>query len=243
MTAIIDPVDLSTLSAEELVPMQDAGELILECYRVLGNTSDNVVGELLKGEETFYEWNHYPDGDIYDHHTHSQFYYHAHPDEERPGEHGHFHTFLRPDGMPPGILPAAVDDFEPPEDPDDALSHIVAISMDRQGLPIKLFSTNRWVTDEVWYTAENVCRFLYAFKIDHAQPSWPVNVWVTNMLILFRPQIKQLIHKRDAVVADWQQTHPGENTFEDRDLEVTAELVVDIDQQISAIENALAAKS
>ena len=123
--------------------MRDAGEMVRECDRILANAHDNIVGELLKGEETFYEWNHYPDGDVYDGNTHSQYYYHAHPAEERPGEHGHFHTFIRPKGMPADIRPALVDDYEAPEDPDDALSHIVAISMDRKGFPIKLFTTNR----------------------------------------------------------------------------------------------------
>ena len=234
-----EAVDLSTISSEELEEMREAGELVRECYRVLGKTSDNIVGELLKDAGTFYEWNHYPDGDVYDQETHSQYYYHAHAAEERPGEHGHFHTFVRPKGMPPGIMPAPVDDYEPPEDPDDALSHIVAISMDRRGFPIKLFTTNRWVTDEIWYAAEDVCRLLYCFNIDHAQPSWPVNLWITNMLILFRPQIKQLICDRDVAVERWRASHPDENVFEDRDLEIAAETPVDVDEQLVAVERAL----
>ena len=219
--------------------MRDAGELVRECYRILANTNDNIVGELLKGEETFYEWNHYPDGDVYDSNTHSQYYYHAHPAEERPGEHGHFHTFIRPKGMPADIKPAPVDDYEAPEDPDDALSHIVAISMDRKGFPIKLFTTNRWVTGEVWYTADDVCRLLEYFNMDHAQPSWPVNLWLTNMVILFRPQIRQLIHARDEAVAEWRMKHDDAGVFENRDLEVTAEFSIDVDRQLLAVQAAL----
>jgi len=235
-------IDLTTLSTEELEQMRDAGELVRECYRVLGKTSDNVVGEILKGEETFFEWNHYPDGDVYDGVTHSQFYYHAHEAGDRPGEHGHFHTFLRPDGMPSGIAPAPVADYEPPEDPDDALSHIIAISMDPKGFPTKLFTTNRWVTDEVWYTASDVCRLLYCFDIDHTQPSWPVNIWITNMLILFRPQIKEMIYARDAAVEAWRQDHPDTNVFEDRELEVTSEMLIDVDEQLVQVQQALAAR-
>lgn len=236
----IPNVDLTTLSTEELEQMRDAGELVRECYRVLAKTGDNVVGEILKGEETFYEWNHYPDGDVYDGVTHSQFYYHAHEAGDRPGEHGHFHTFLRPDGMPPGIAPAPVDDYEPPEDPDDALSHIVAISMDPKGFPIKLFTTNRWVTDEIWYTAPDVCRLLYCFDIDHTQPSWPVNIWITNMLILFRPHIKEMIYARDAAIEARRKAHPDSNVFEDRELEVTSEMPVDVDEQLVKVQQALA---
>ncbi|MGH6619093.1 MAG: DUF6969 family protein [Alphaproteobacteria bacterium] len=234
------PVDFSALSQKDLEEMRDAGDRIRECYRVLAKTDDNIVGELLKGAETFYEWNHYPDGDVYDRDSHSQYYYHAHAAGERPGEHGHFHAFLRPKGMPAGIEPAYVQDYGPPEDPDDALSHLVAISMDPKGFPIKLFTTNRWVTGEIWYAGSDVCRLLPYFAIEHAQPSWPVNVWITNMLVLFRPQIRQLVEARDVVVETWGRSHPSSNVFEDRGLEVTAESAIDVDRQLDAVGNALA---
>ncbi len=84
-----------TLPRESLEPMLAAGEEIQECYRVLAKTGDNIVGELLRHQGTFYEWNHYPKGDIFDHATHSQYFYHAHVKGQRKGEYGHFHTFLR----------------------------------------------------------------------------------------------------------------------------------------------------
>lgn len=230
---------LAALPRRTLLDMRDAGERVVECHRILGNTGDNIVGELIKDVETFYEWNHYPDGDVYDSITHSQFYYHAHPPEERPGEHGHFHTFIRPKGMPEDVKPAPVEDYEAPEDPDDNLSHIVAISMDSVGLPIKLFTTNRWVTGEVWYAAADVQKLINLFQIDHAQPSWPVNLWVGSMVQLFDPQIRALVNERDIAVADWAASHPGSSVFEDRDLEVTSEMEVDIDAQRAAIEAAL----
>lgn len=193
-----DPDNIATLARQRLETMRDAGDRVLECLRVLKLTDDNIVGELIKNEATFYEWNHYPDGDVYDPVSHSQYYYHAHPQEERSGEHGHFHTFLRPKGMPGTIKPAPVDDYEAPKDPDDALSHLVAISMNPAGLPIKLFVTNRWVTGEVWYIAQDVCRMLDYFAIDHTQPSWPVNMWVSAMVQLFDPQIRALVVARRA---------------------------------------------
>lgn len=235
----IETVELTRLPEPDLVRMLAAGETVQECVRVLGNTSDNIVGELLRGVETFYEWNHYPEGDVFDPRSNAQYYYHAHPKEERPGEHGHFHTFLRPRGMPPGIAPAPVPDFEQPEGDNDALSHLIAISCDKQGIPIKLFTTNRWVTGEVWYSAADVCRMLSYFAIDHVRPSWPVNLWLSNMLILFRPQIRVLIKRRDKVVEEWAAAHPGGNVYEDRDLEVTSELAISVPDQIKEIRGAL----
>ena len=111
--------------------------------------------------------------------------------------------------------------------------------MDSAGLPIKLFTTNRWVTGEVWFTAPDVHRLIDRFQIDHAQPSWPVNLWVSSMVRLFDPQIRALVTTRDRVVADWEANHPGASVFEDRDLEVTSEMEIDIDAQRTAIEAAL----
>src|SRR5919198_1519185 len=154
--------DFTRLSRAELETMEAAGREVLECQRVLAKTGDSIVGELLRGHEVFYEWNHYPEGDVYDPETHAQFFYHAHPAEQRPsGEHGHFHCFLRPRGMPAGIVPlmlpelAIADAPAAPADPllapvaqpnqggnNDKLSHLVAIAMDASGNPIRLFTTN-----------------------------------------------------------------------------------------------------
>jgi len=238
----IGPVSFDSLEIGELRAMLAAGERVLECMRVLGNTSDNIVGELLRESDSFFEWTHYPEGDVYDPRSHAQYYYHAHPKDERPGEHGHFHTFLRPKGMPAGIAPAPLPDFVPPEGANDALSHLVAISMDRRGNPLKLFATNRWVTGEVWYAAADVIRMLDRFAIDHVRPSWAVNIWITGMIALFRPQIVALITARDAAIAAWAEDHPDDNVHEDRALEVTDECGISIPDQIAAIRAALQAR-
>ena len=236
-------VDFDALPAERLREMLAAGEEAVDCIRVLAKTGDNIVGELLKTEENFYEWDHYPAGDVYDHETHAQYYYHAHPQELRSGEHGHFHTFMRSGALPPDIRPAALPDYDTPADANDDLCHLVAISMDPHGLPIRLFATNRWVTGETWYAAPDVVRMIDMFDIDHAQPSWPVNRWITAMMKLFRPQVVALAEARDRRVAEWAARHPGGNAYEDRDLEIAAALDVSIDEQVSAVRDALARKA
>lgn len=224
--------------------MAAAGETVVDCMRVLAKSGDNVVGEVLRDQGEFLQWNHYPDGDVYDSETGSQYFYHAHPPEERGDEHGHFHTFLRPKGMPADIKPAPVEDFTAPDDPNDALSHIVAISMDRYGLPISLFTTNRWVTGETWYTAGDIIRMLDIFMIDLAHPaSWPANRWVSGMVRLFRPQIVWLLRQRDEAVTGWSPKKTDTSVYEDRDLEITSELKISVDDQVRAVSAALRAKS
>lgn len=235
-------VDFAALPAARLEAMAAAGAEVVECVRVLAKTGDNIVGELLRDQGTFYEWDHYPKGDVYDPESHAQFYYHAHPQELRSGEHGHFHTFLRANGIPSKIRPAPLADYAPPADPNEDLTHLIAISMDPTGLPTRLFSTNRWVTGETWYGAEEVCALLDRFVIDHARPSWPVNRWIGAMLQLFHPQVEALVRARDVRVDDWAAHRPGVNAYEDRDLEIAAAADISIDAQIAAVEAALAAR-
>ncbi|GAA0838669.1 hypothetical protein GCM10009113_00960 [Marinobacter szutsaonensis] len=193
--------DLSTLTDDELESLLDSAQRVRECYRVLEKGGLNVVGEVLKGQRTFYEMEHYPKGDVIDRDSRSQYYYHAHrPDNP---EHGHFHTFLRlSDG----------------EQGEDSTMHLIAISMDAWGYPIGLFTTNRWVTDETWHSAEQVISRLGEFEIDHASPSWPVNIWITHFVRLYRFHIARLIRERDQVLE--RTGRPLDDLLEDRSLEV-----------------------
>ncbi len=253
-------IDVAGLSRAELERMAAAAGEVRECERVLAKTGDSIVGEALRGGGTFYEWNHYPEGDVYDPETHAQFFYHAHPPGTRGvDEHGHFHTFLRPRGMPPGTQPlmlpelAIADTPAAPADPilapvaqpnqggnNDKLSHLVAIAMDQSGAPVRLFTTNRWVTGETWYAAADVCAMLDRFIVDLARPSWPLNRWISAMFRLFRPQMCELLQARDAAVMNWRRRHRGKvHVFEDRRLEVASTLTIDLGEQIRAIELAL----
>lgn len=225
------------LPRSRLESMAAAGAEARECLRVLEKADLNLVGEVLRGHGTFTELEHYPPDDVFDRDTHAQYYYHAH--RGMPGENGHFHTFLRAPGMPDGVRPVAYSGSEPWPTGDEALSHLVAISMDAYGLPIGLFAVNRWVTAEAWYDAEDVIRMLDRFDIDHAFPSWPVNRWIGAMIRLFRPQIEALIRQRDASVAAWKHAYSGVDAYEDRRLEVTGELRISIDDQISSVRSAL----
>ena len=228
---------LAGLGREELLAMRAAGAEVRECRRVLEKGGLNGVGEVLRGQGAFVELDHYPADDVFDAQTQSQYYYHAH--RGAAGEHGHFHTFLRAPGMPAGMRPVPYAGAEPWPEGDEALSHLIAISMDAYGEAIGLFTVNRWVTGDAWYAADDVIRMLARFDIDHANPSWPTNRWITAMLRLFRPQIVALVRARDAAVAEWTRAHPGQDVFEDRALEITSQAAVSVEEQIAAVEAAL----
>lgn len=228
-------IGLKKLPRAQLETMAVAGEQIAECYRVLQKTNSNVVAEVLRGQGKFYELDHYPKGDVYDSETRSQFYYHSH----REKEHGHFHTFLREEGMPKDCRPIKQSKADFMNERDDNLSHLIAISMNQAGFPIGLFTTNRWVTADNWYVADDVIMMLDRFEMDLAWPSWPTNIWVTAMVRLFRPQIEELVRERDGAVADWRKKHPKSDVFEDRGCGITSTRKISVAAQIKRVNQAL----
>ncbi len=228
---------LWSVPPQRAAEMARAADTVEECERVLAKGGSNLVADLLRGQGTFTQWNHYPKGDVYDRETHGQYYYHAHPSDLRGGEHGHFHTFVRAAGMPGSMQPARLPaDLKRPLG-DKALSHVIGISMDKRGHPIRLFAVNRWVTGESWYMAGDVIALLDRFAITHAVPSWPVNRWIGAMVRLFRPQIEWLLHERDDAVRVWQAGNPDSGTpvWEDRQLEVTSSIDISVAAQIGLV--------
>ena len=93
-----------------------------------------------------------PTARCFDPTSHAQYFFHAHPAEGRPPtERGHFHTFLRAEGMPRGVVPlllpelAVADVAAPPPQAAplkrgerDEVSHLIAIAIDVRGEPIRL---------------------------------------------------------------------------------------------------------
>jgi hypothetical protein len=234
-------VDLTTLTVDELTRMSAAADEVIESLRVLGKAGLNTVGRVLAHQGAFIEEQHYPADDVFDRETQSQYYYHAHRSDT--GEHGHFHTFIRSGGIPADMQPAPYSGDSPPPTGEDAICHLVAISMDRDGLPVGLFTTNRWVTAETFYSARDAIALVSQFRIDHAEPCWATNRWISAMVQLCQPQIAALIIERDTAIAAWAAKHPDRDVYEDRELEVTSEMPIDLDAIIAAVDEALAAKT
>jgi hypothetical protein len=230
----------SDLSKEALLRMANAGVKTVACIGDLHARRSNLLIEALRGSGDFTEWEHYPPDDVRDPKSHAQYYFHAHPPEERDHpDYGHFHLFMRPKGMPPGIGPGEVRDFVPSASDNDAPSHLIAISMTPAGLPERLFTTNRWVTGETWYRAADVIGMLDRFVIDSDHPSRSLNDWLTAMVVLFRPQIEELLIERDRVILQWQADHADTDVFEDRRLEIVSSIRISLHHQIEWLDRQL----
>ena len=165
---------------------------------------------------------HYPAGDVIDPHNRSQFYYHAHGSRRRPTlEHGHFHLFVR--------QPANGDQAS-------TFFHLVALSLDAQGWPLRWFTTNRWVTGETWVPAETAIAALPGFRPATKGRLAPVAVWLGAMVALYADTITALLRRRDRMVA--RRLHAGigaEALFEDRQLDVITETQVSLPRRLQQL--------
>jgi hypothetical protein len=247
MTAADKPTELR-VSPHEVAPMRAAAAVVAASHRALA-ARGGILAEIGAEEGAPVDWQRYPGGEVYDPQTHVQYFYHAHPAADRAArEHGHFHTFLRAEGMPLGVAPlvlpeTAVADAARPmpqaaplkHGARDEVSHLVAIALDSRGEPMRLFTTNRWVTGETWYRAEDVIRMLDRFTFGEGSGPTVLNRWIGAMLALFRPQIVALLRQRDETVTAWRWRRRT-NVFEDVRLEITSNVEIDLDAQFAFLD-------
>lgn len=231
---------IDKLSLRDLRRMSEAADLVQECARLLAKSGCNPVSQVLRHQGQFVEMEHYPQGDVFDRETASQYYYHAH----RAGgvEHGHFHTFVRAGNIPRDVKPAVYRGKIVRPTGKDAICHLVALSMDAFGAPLALFTTNQWVTGETFYNAPDTIGMLKRFSIDQADPCVATNRWITALLQLFAPQIKDLLIQRDALLAERERLGQSTSVLDDRNVEILSSTPIDVEQQIRMVRRALARK-
>jgi hypothetical protein len=239
------------VTQREIEQMGSAAAIVRDCRRELSTRKAGLLSEVTAGSPVTCVWRHYPDGEVYDSRSHAQYFFHAHPENQRRGaEHGHFHTFMRAEGMPLGVTPLLLPELAvadaatlPPQAAPlkrgarDEVSHLVAIAIDTRGEPIRLFTTNRWVTGESWYRADDVIQMLDRFAIAATEPSAVLNRWVGAMIQLFRPQIAALLRTRDETVMAWRRRRRT-HVFDDHRLEVTSSLEIELDAQLTFVNGA-----
>ena len=134
----------------------------------------------LYGSKQFVEWQHYPRNDLVDSDSGYEFYYHSHESEGMPnGEHGHFHLFKRSTNTP------------------EKFHHLIGIALNQQGLPVRIFTTNQWVTGESIVDAKAVIKALRGFDVVTKGRAGPIARWVSAFTKLFYLEMEKLIHQRD----------------------------------------------
>lgn len=159
---------------------------------------------------------HYPPGDLSDPTTGTHCYYHCHRGD---GEHGHLHLFRR-------------------RRPTRPLTHLVAISLDGRGLPLALFSVNRWVTADRWLPAAATLGLLEGVSLGGAGCDPHLSGWLVHFLRFYRPTLATLLHQRDSCLRSWEGGWGA--ALEARELEIPSHCPIDWASDLADAETHLA---
>lgn len=185
--------------------LQASAQTALSVPLRYAEAGSSLAQAALAGARGFEVLRHYPAQDVVDASAGTRFYYHAHRLDSP--EHGHFHLFVDADA-------------------DGGTMHLVALSLDRCGLPLRWFTTNRWVTGGCWLPATRLIPHLRHWRVRTGGRLAPVARWLTAMVTLYHDELSQLLQVRDArLAARWQGRHGAarEAVFEDRSLDVVGE--------------------
>lgn len=191
------------MSASEAV--QD----MLAVHAHYAQRGQSLAWAALAGVKEFVRWAHHPREDVDDATNGTRFFYHAHePSEMLAGEHGHFHVFARWGSVQ-----------------SHRYAHVVGISIDGRGTPLRLFTTNQWVTGEDWRGAGQIGPCLSRFGVQTQGRLAPVARWISAMVRFYAKTIAALLHERDALLQAHAQRH--QQTFNqaraDRTLHIVSE--------------------
>ncbi|MES2295487.1 MAG: hypothetical protein V4582_00525 [Pseudomonadota bacterium] len=218
-------------------PMRDCAERVIACYMALASAQQHLLDPLLAGA-TPVQWAHYPDDDVVDEACGYQYFYHSHSPQDRPhaSDHGHFHLFARSAAHLDKIDPAHEARFlrgiKAAPAVDAKTAALLCIGLDAKGVPISLFTVNRWVTGDHLLSADATLALLDEFRLNDSGPA-SINAWLKAMIGLFWPQIVDLVRRRDRQLAALCASGKhGGDILDDPGIELLSNLDIDIDQQL-----------
>ncbi len=201
---------------------------LVASMQALASRGEQVVQGILDGHD-FIEWDHYPDSDVRDNKHASQYFYHAHPGLQRPfTEHGHFHLFVHAEEL--GFRRA-----DPRYSP--APAHLLAVSMDAQGLPSGFFMVNRWVTKGPWLNLAQSERGLQHFEIKGRQGNKEINTFLRALIRLYHAPIMALIQQRDDIMEKLCVERDRRSVFADKKIEVLCYHPIQLMDDIATLES------
>lgn len=189
----------------------DPALMLYQCLLKFGRQKSNPVLHVLAGEPPV-SMHKYPPGDRLAFGTGSwRAFYHSHPTPDRPAnEHGHFHLFA------PVTLP----------DNKKAWTHVVALSMDNMGQPIRWFTVNRWVTDGSWLDAEKLVSLVRAQQVADSDPL--LACWLAAMVAVYSAEIEELLLERDRQLTGINDSQPGADILEKKDIYLLTETPINL---------------
>jgi len=209
---------LARCTDDELTRARAAAVQLTRQMVRLAQAGRTILGELADPVSAPQVWQHLPEGDAHDRRTGFRYYYHCHAGHgARPEEHGHFHVFA--DAATAGEV-----------------THLVAIGVDAYGRPLRLFTTNRWITDECWQPADKILQRVDTFVMRAPQALRRVHAWLQALLQVFRPQLRWLLRARDRRLRALRGERSLAAVFDDRRVTILSQSDVSLERQAQALD-------
>jgi hypothetical protein len=180
---------LKRLTPAELRSTMGAAQLGLQGFTRATDEAGSLIQSWVGGEPVL-AMAHYPPSDVTDQRRGFQFFYHCHRDEGL--EHGHVHLFAhatrsgrrrRLRGENPWAR----------TDP----SHLIAVGLDARGLPLSIFTVNRWVTGGHWLDAQTSLHWLQGLAFSDVPGHAHSCQWLSGFVQMYLPVITRLLRQRD----------------------------------------------
>jgi hypothetical protein len=213
-------------------------ETFLELDSALRASSINLIDALTdmppaqRSEIPIDEARHFPEDDVFDPATGSQYFLHRHAAGHAPAS-VHIHFFQR---------------WTPPElqlqGSKTITTHLAALELNALGQPQAWFVVNQWVVGDYWQPADDTIRLFRDWKITTPDEGRGKDIpklchqWLSAYLKLNLVSIiYPLLRERDKVLDKLIDAYPGENVLEDRTHEVLGYQLVEFNSQLDSWKN------
>lgn len=131
------------------------------------------------------------------------YFYHSHARRSsRSAEHGHFHLFAQQRDRRGNAC-------------DGSYAHLVGIEVNARGAPLRVFTTNLWVTAGLWRSAAFIAGELRRFAIVATRRESGPERWIGMILKLYPVQVRDVLRQRERRVARWRRERSVEQRLQD----------------------------
>ncbi len=194
-----------------------ARESFIRCLLELAENETNPVLQVISCDKAVEENKKYPADLLQFNQSGWRAYYHCHPatragNHNFPGEHGHFHIFVRTKNEP------------------EEWAHLVALAMDDMGQPLGWFTVNQWVTGESWQDAELLADKLRDIPYDSQTEL--TECWLLSLLSLDKNSVRELLKNRDKILNKMKNLADGIDIRQNKDIYLLSETTINLKEQL-----------
>ena len=223
---------IGSTTATELRALAAAAETSVAAFERATRRHGSLLQCWIRGR-TVVEFDHYPPDDVVDADSGSQYFYHAH--RSAHAEHGHLHLFRHVDALGRRIRRTTTRQTHSRKSA-WVPAHLIAICLSERGMPVSLFTVNRWVTGGHWFDAARTLALVEGFHLLARGPYPDANRWLSGFVQLYRPVLGPLLAARDRRLDVLARTRARDAIASDRRIEVLSHVAIDWAHDLDALD-------